>query len=210
MASVSDASTQHPAEPRPRTTLPGALRQAERRAEQLLVQPRPFPQTGTVGAALTRIRGEALDELGRVDAELAQLAARRGRLVRRVVAADRALLGTGVVVDAETGAPVQRVASRGRRSTVSAVRRQEVAPPTEPCRPVGGRRLRALLVELVSACEEPDGLTVAELVAVLAHLGIQGTGRRPEQAIANQLAAATREGRLERVRRGRYRARRAS
>jgi hypothetical protein len=164
------------------------------RAEQLLARPGLIGATGATRVAVLELRTEAMAALDEADARLRAATEDRLAAVDRVRRANRALVGSGQVIDPETGAVIQYL----RRRSDAVV---DPLPPREPLDPIEPGDLRDLLVDLLRVVDRP--MKVAELVRLVAIHGFVPAGR-PSRAVSNAMRVEMDAGQVCRVRRGWY------
>lgn len=192
---ATDRRTQRDRRNRTRDAGRGAT-QLRRRAEVLLRQPPLFGAIGEVREAVLELRAETERALADADERLRTAARDRRDARHRLRACDRALIGTGEVVDPRTG---------GRRQYAFVDGGMTPDPVDQSGADVelSGVELRDALVELLVITGTP--LSVKELHRLLVAHGVKVPGR-PTQVISNALRVEVGRGRVERVGWGAYRA----
>jgi hypothetical protein len=165
------------------------------RAEQALARPPMLPAMGQLRTELLALRAEASSALADADDRLRAAALDRLAAADRVRRSNRALAGTGKIVDRRTG---QVIAQYGRPR---AEQFGDPVPAASSLEAVRGEELRCLLVEMLELLARPA--SVGELVRLLAYHRFTTTGRA-SQTVANALAVEVRAGRVLKVGRGRY------
>jgi hypothetical protein len=164
------------------------------RAEQAMDRPPMFRATGQLRVELLTLRAEAAAALADADERLRIAALDRLAAADRIRRTGRALAGTGQVVDPATGEVKQYL----RRASVAF----DDPLPDGSLEVLSGEDLRLALVDLLELLGRPA--SVAELGRLLAAHGYTTSGRISRR-ISNALVVEMGGGRVERVRRGRYR-----
>jgi hypothetical protein len=165
-------------------------------AEIRIRHPSPFPARGELRDQLAERRRLAELELADIDRELADVLARRRRMLERVDRCHVALAGTGEIVDPRTGQRLQRLP--GRRPP-----RRDPQPTSESDAPtlVSGGRLCAAVRSILDAVGGP--LDIPEIEHLLRLQGFAVPGRA-SHTISNAVRSALSDGSIVRLGRGRY------
>jgi hypothetical protein len=168
-------------------------------AEQAIRWPGTYRATGAFRQALLDRRSSAQDELDSVDRELAEAMTRRRRLVERIEGCNLALVGTGEIRHHLTDDLLQVMRWHRR------IPFRDAMPPVDEraALVISGRRLAAATTALLRATGQTLGLAEIERLLRLQDLIPAG---RSSQSISDALRGEVRAGRVERVRRGWYRA----
>lgn len=164
------------------------------RAEALVARPGLIGATGDRRDAVLELRSEAEAALADADDRLRVAAGDRLAAIDRIRRVNRALVGTGQVVDPATGELIQYL--RRRSDTV-----EDPLPDPTGLETIDGRELRDLLVGLLQILDRPAA--VSELVRLVAAHGFTPPGR-PGQAVSNALRVEMEHGNVGRVAWGRY------
>lgn len=144
-----------------------------------------FPRDGTARRAINDCLG-LIDELDRIDAELAALAARRHDVVRRL--------------HQRRNHVTPHVSNHhGRKPKVDGT--VALPPVAKHATPVWGTRLRDVCISMLRRC---GTLTLVELHAMLHHLGYRIDSRHPVKTLSDALSYETEQGRARRTSRGVY------
>jgi hypothetical protein len=170
--------------------------QYRHRAEALLRDPPLIGAMGPLRRAVVELQREAEAALIDADARLRSAARDRLDAVERLERCQRALLGTGQIVDPGTG--MRRQYLRRRRAGID-----DPVDTGDVGVVLAGEELRNALVDLLEIIGEP--LSVRELHRLLVAHGV-GVGGRASQSISGALRVEVSRGRVERVGWGEYRA----
>jgi hypothetical protein len=164
------------------------------RAENLVRRPGLIGATGNKRDAVLELRAEAEAALADADDRLRAAADDRLAAANRIRACNRALVGTGQVIDRRTGASTQYLVRRSDSF-------EDPLPDPAELEVVAGEELRDIVVGLLQTLSRP--VTVAELVRLVAAHGFRPSGR-PSQSISNALRVEMRWSTVKRVARGTY------
>jgi hypothetical protein len=166
------------------------------RAEALLRDPPLLGAMGALRLAVVELQREAEAALIDADARLRSAAHDRLDAVERLERCQRALLGTGQIVDRRTG--MRRQYLRRRRVGI-----EDPVDTGDIEVVLAGEELRNALVDLLETVGET--LSVSELHRLLVAHGV-GVGGRASQSISGALRVEVSRGRVDRVGWGQYRA----